>query len=110
MADESKTYEYDDLKHKKVAELREIAAGVEGLTGFTQMNKEHLLVAICEKLNIDTFKHHEVVGVNKASIKKQIRKLREKRDAALQAHDSIELKRLRREMHHLKRKLHKAAV
>ena len=51
-----------------------------------------------------------MVGVNKASIKKQIRKLREKRDAALQAHDSIELKRLRREMHHLKRKLHKAAV
>ncbi|RLD14933.1 hypothetical protein DRI50_04695, partial [candidate division KSB1 bacterium] len=41
-------YTYKELKHKTVAELREIAAGLgDALKGYTQMNKEHLLEAIC---------------------------------------------------------------
>jgi hypothetical protein len=47
---------YDELKHKTVAELREIAAGLdhEAVQGYTQLNKEHLLVALCKALGIDT--------------------------------------------------------
>lgn len=110
MSEESKTYEYDDLKHMKVDALREIAAKIEGFTGYTQMNKDHLLKAICEQLNIDMFKHHEVVGVDKAGIKRQIRELKAKRDQALESHDRTELKKVRREIHHLRRRLHKAMV
>jgi hypothetical protein len=110
MAEEGKTYEFDDLKHMKVDALREIAAGIEGFTGYTQMNKDHLLQAICEQLNIDMFIHHHVVGIDKAAIKGQIKELKMKRDAALEAHDSAELKKVRRQIHHLKRRLHKATV
>ena len=37
-------YTYDELKHKTVAELRDIAVGIEheALQGYTQLNKEHL--------------------------------------------------------------------
>src|SRR5256885_9142107 len=36
-------YTYDELKHKTVAELRDIAVGIEheALQGYTQLNKEH---------------------------------------------------------------------
>jgi len=39
-------YTFDELEHKNVAELREIAAGMdhEAVQGYTQLNKEHLLV------------------------------------------------------------------
>ena len=40
---------YEQLRHKTLAELREMAKGSEheALQGYTQMNKEHLLPAIC---------------------------------------------------------------
>ena len=40
---------YEELKGKTLAELREIAAGMdnEAVQGHTQMNKDHLLVALC---------------------------------------------------------------
>ena len=46
---------YEELKKQTVAELREIAAGMshEALQGYTQLNKEHLLVALCRALNLD---------------------------------------------------------
>lgn len=106
------TYTYDDLKHKTVAELREIAAGIqhEALQGYSQLNKEHLLVAMCKALGIDMHKHHQVVGINKTEIKAQIKQLKKKRDDALAAHDHVELKTVRRQIHHLKRQIHRAAV
>jgi hypothetical protein len=36
--------------------------------------------------------------------------LKQKRDTALTAHDSARLKRVRRQIHHLKRQIHKATV
>ncbi|HEV8131820.1 MAG TPA: hypothetical protein VGQ81_11245 [Acidobacteriota bacterium] len=106
------TTTYDDLKHKTVAELREIAAGIqhEALQGYSQLNKEHLLVAMCKALGIDMHKHHQVVGINKTEIKAQIKQLKKKRDEALAAHDHVELKTVRRQIHHLKRQIHRAAV
>ena len=104
-------YTFEQLKHKTVAELREIAKGSEheALQGYTQLNKEHLLVALSKALGIK-HEHHEVVGVDKASIKARMRELKKKRDEALAAHDSAQLKIARRTLHRLKRQLHKATV
>lgn len=104
-------YTFEELKKKTVAELREIAAGSqhEALQGYTQLNKEHLLVALCKALNI-THGHHEVKGVNKGEIKAQIRQLKARRGEALKAHDHGQLKEVRRKIHHLKRMIHRATV
>ncbi len=103
---------FEELKHKTVAELREIAAGIdhEAVQGYTQLNKEHLITAICKALHIDTFTHHHAVGINASEIKAKIRELKKQRDEALAAHDHKQLKAVRREMHSLKVKLHRAAV
>jgi hypothetical protein len=104
-------YTYEQLKHKTVAELREIAEGNEheALQGYTQLNKEHLLVALANALGIK-HEHHEVVGVDKASIKARIREMKQKRDEAIAAHDHVQLKVARRTIHRLKRQIHKATV
>lgn len=104
-------YTYEQLKHKTVAELREIAKGddKEIVQGHTQMNKEHLIAALAKALDIK-HEHHEVVGVDKASIKARIREMKKKRDEALTAHDAAQLKVARRTIHRLKRQIHKATV
>ena len=102
---------FEELKHKTVADLRELAKGIEheAVQGYTQMNKEHLLVALAQALGLQ-HEHHAVVGVDKAGIKARIRQLKEKRDGALAAHDHAELKTVRRTIHRLKRRIHKATV
>jgi hypothetical protein len=104
-------YTFEQLKHKTVAELREIAKGNEheALQGYTQLNKEHLLVALSKALGIQ-HEHHDVVGVDKAAIKAQIREVKKKRDEALSAHDRAQLKIARRTIHRLKRRINKATV
>ena len=101
---------FEELKGMNVAQMREVAAQIEGFTGYTQMRKDKLLEAICEQLNIDMHVHHEVVGVNKTAIKKQIRELKARRDECLVSRDHEGLKRARRDIHRLKRKLHRATV
>jgi hypothetical protein len=105
-------YTYHELKEKTLIQLREMAAGSqhEALQGYTQLNKEHLLVQICKAFNIDMHEHHKVVGIDKTVVKSKIRELKSKRDEAVQAHDSQHLKTVRREIHRLKRQLHKATV
>ena len=105
-------YTYDELRHASIARLREIAEGIEheAVQGYTQMNKDHLLQAICTALNLDMYVHHEVVGINKAAIKGEIKELKQQRDAALEARDHAQLKTVRRKIRRLKRKLHKATV
>ena len=104
-------YTFEKLKHKTVAELREIAKGIEheAVQGYTQLNKEHLIVAISRALGIK-HEHHDVVGVDKAAIKSRIKELKKKRDEALAAHDHGQLKTVRRTIHRLKRQIHKATV
>jgi hypothetical protein len=104
-------FTYEELKHKTVAELRDIAKGIEheAVQGYTQLNKEHLLIAISKALGIQ-HEHHDVVGVDKASIKARIRELKTQREAAIAAHDRVQLKTVRRTMHRLKRQIHKATV
>ena len=105
-------YTHNELKHKTLAELRDIAKDIEhdAVQGYTQLNKEHLVVALCQALNIDMHEHHAVVGIDKASIKTRIKELKKKRDAALTAHDHAQLKNTRRSIHRLKRRIHKATV
>ena len=104
-------YTFEQLKHKTFGELREIAKGIEheAVQGYTQLNKEHLLVALSKALGIK-HEHHDVVGVDKAAIKTQLKELKKQREAALSAHDSKQLKVVRRTMHRLKRRIHKATV
>jgi hypothetical protein len=103
---------YEELKHQTVAQLREIAAGIEhdAVKGYTQLNKEHLIAAICKALSIDTFTHHHAEGANSSTMKSRIKELKKQRDEALAAHDHKRLKAVRREIHLLKVKLHRASV
>jgi hypothetical protein len=103
---------YEELKHMTVGQLRDIAHNIEheAVKGHTQLNKEHLIVAICTALNIDMYQHHHVVGINSTEVKSQIKTLKKQRDEALAAQDHKQLKALRREIHHLKVKLHRATI
>jgi hypothetical protein len=107
-------YTYDKLKGMTVAELREIAAGIqnEAVQGYTQMNKEHLLAALSKALNIDIHTRHKihVAGLDKTGIKAHMRELKKQRDAALGAHDHAQLKKVRRELHELRRSLRRAST
>ncbi len=103
---------FEDLKSKTVAELRQLASDMEGhpIQGYTQMNKEHLLEAICDALNLDMHVHHEIVGINKRRVKRKIKALKIQRDKAIAAGNKKDLKEIRREIHLQKRKLRKAMI
>jgi len=96
-------FTYHELKGKNVGELREIAKGIEheAVQGYTQLNKEHLLVALAKALNISTHEHHAVGGFNKASIKAKMRDLKKQRDAAAEAGDHAKVAAVRRQIHGL---------
>jgi hypothetical protein len=74
------------------------------------MHKTRLLQAICQQLNIEMHEHHDVIGIDKTAIKNRIRALKGERDAALASHDHVELKRVRRQIHRLKRRIRRATV
>jgi len=99
---------YEELHRKTVAELREIAQGLnhEAVQGYTQMNKDHLLPAICRALGIDTHTHHHLeTGFDKAKIKARMRELRRQRQSAVQSGDPHQLQTLRREWHTLNHRI-----
>ncbi len=103
---------FEELKHKTVAELREIAKEVqhEAVEGASQMNKDHLLKALCTALHIEMHAHHDVVGIDKAAIKLRIRELQKKRDAILASTERQELRGVLRQIHALKRTIRRATV
>jgi hypothetical protein len=98
---------YQELRHKTVAELREMAKGLpqEAIQGYSQMNKERLLPALCRALKIDMTEHYIVRGIDKAAIKAKIRQLKSERDRALNTQDRPSLKNIRRQMHALKHQI-----
>jgi hypothetical protein len=101
-------YTYHELHEKTIEELREIAKGVpnqEAVQGYSQMNKQHLLPALCKALGIDTRDHHQVVGIDKPAIKAKMRELKTQRAEAIEAHDSAALKTIRRHIHSLNRQI-----
>ena len=64
---------YEQLRHKTLAELRDMAKGIEheAVQGYTQMNKEHLVVGLANALGIQ-HEHHSTVGIDKSSIKRSL--------------------------------------
>ena len=102
-------YTHHELMVQTVADLREIAQGIqhEAVQGYSQMNKEHLLVAICKALNIPIHEHHDVVGVDKSALKVRIRALTRERDAAIEAGDNEKLRSVREHIHGLNRQIRK---
>ncbi len=105
-------YTYHEIKDMTVVKLREIAVGIEheAVKGYSQMNKEHLLAALCKALNIDMHEHHKIVGIDKTPLKAQIKQWKKKRDEALSTRKRKEFKTALCMIHRLKRRLHKAAV
>jgi len=103
---------YEELHKKTVDDLREIAKGLgpDVVKGYSQLNKEHLLPALCKALGIEAHAHHEVKGLDKSGVKAQLRALRAKRGEALAAHDRALLKQIRRQRHRLNRKIRSAMV
>jgi hypothetical protein len=100
-------YTYHELAAKTVAELRDIAKGIEhdAVRGYTQMNKERLLPAICSALGVEMHEQHQAVGINKAELKARMRDLKRQRAKALETHDSGQLKSIRRHIHRLNRQI-----
>jgi hypothetical protein len=105
---------YEELKKKTIDELREIAKGLpeESVKGYTQMNKEHLLPTLCKALGIDIHKHphHDAVGIDKSKLKARMHLLKAEKQKAREAGDAARLKAIRREYHHLNRKIRAATV
>jgi hypothetical protein len=108
------SHTYDELKHKTVVQLREIAkeneAEHESLKGYTQLNKDHLITALCKALKLPMHVHHEARGIDKTALKVKIRELKKQRDEALVAHDHAKLKVIRRTIHAFNRRIHAAMV
>ena len=109
-ADEELTWEV--LHKKTVADLRDIAQGIEheALQGYSTMHKEQLVPALCTALGIEAHAHHEVVGINKDRVKGKIKELKVARQAAVEAGDHAQLKLVRKRIKSLKRKIRRATV
>ena len=105
---------YDELKHKTVGELREIAKGLpsDAVQGYTQMNKDHLLPALCKALGIESHKHphHAAVGIDKPKVKARMHAIKGEKAKAIEGGDRKKLKALRREYHRLNRRIRAASV
>jgi hypothetical protein len=103
-------HSFEELSKKNVTQLREIAEGTnhEAVQGYKTMHKEDLVKALCTAFGVEARVKKEVVGVDKAAIKGQIKKLKAQRGKALEAHDHSELKKVRRKIHRLKRKMRRS--
>lgn len=101
------TITYEDLRKKTVAELRDMAKGLthDAVQGYTQMNKEHLLPALCKALGIEHAHHHVEAGFDKSKMKARMKALRAERDKAVEAHESAKLKVIRTELHALNHRI-----
>jgi len=93
------TLTYDELSSKTVAELREIAR--DAVQGASQMNKEHLLPALCKALGVEMRAHHDGEGADTISVEGEPSAVRAERDRAIETHDHLRLKSIRRQIQDL---------
>jgi len=100
--------DWHELHKMKVSELREMAKEKLDMKGVSGLNKEQLVEALASALGIP--KPHKVVeAATKGDIKAKIRKLKAKRLEASQKGDKKAKEFLRKQIHHLKRKLRSLA-
>ncbi len=100
-------YTYEQLNLMNVTELRKIADGIdhEAVHGHSTMHKEKLLPAICKALNIEAHSHHKAAGIDKSSMKIEIKSWKKKRMEAIAGKDYIKLAEIRQHIHDLKGKM-----
>ena len=98
--------DYHDLQKTRVIDLREMMKEhLPEVKGVTALKKEELVDLLAEKMGIEKPHKHVAAGLGKRAIKAEIRELKLKREAALEAKDGAELKKYRRLIHRRKRKL-----
>ena len=98
--------DYHDLQKTRVIDLREMMKEqLPEVTGVTALKKDELVELLAEKMGIEKPHKHVAAGLGKRAIKAEIRDLKVKREAALEAKDGEELKKYRRLIHRRKRKL-----
>ena len=102
---------YEELKKKTIAQLRDMAKELhhDAVQGYTQMNKEHLLPALCKALGIDAHEHHAAHLGAKTSIRSKMRALKAERQQAIEGGNYDRLHDIRREYHRLNHTLRTAA-
>jgi protein-arginine kinase activator protein McsA len=61
-------------------------------------------------LNIETHAHHTAVGINKTTMKAEIKSWKQKRAEALTSKDYVKLSEIRQHIHDLKVKLRRSLV
>lgn len=105
------SYTYDDIKGKTVAQLREIAKGIEheAVKGYTQLNKERLIAAVCTALSIDVHAARKVTSAEKGGIKESIRAAKRERDEAISKKDRSAMRQAQRKIRDYKRQMRKMA-
>ena len=98
---------FHDLKLMTLAQLRDIAKDLQhdAVKGYTQMNKDHLLPALCTALGIEAHEHHAAHGELKMKAKARMRELKSRREQAIKSGDHAQVKAIRREYHHLNHQL-----
>jgi hypothetical protein len=103
-------YTFEQLNKMTVAELRKIADGIDhdAVKGHVTMHKEKLVPAICNALGIEAHAHHQAKGMDKGSMKQEIRGLKKKRADATAGKDYAQLKSIRQQIHDLKVKLRRS--
>jgi hypothetical protein len=104
------SYTYEQLKHMTVADLRNIAQGLQKdeLEGYSTMHKDHLLPLLCKVLNIHI--HHAAAGSEKTQMKATIRQLQAERDSLFGKADAAKrLAVIRGRIHSMKRRLRRMA-
>ena len=98
--------EYHDLQKTRVVDLREMMKEqLPQVTGVVALKKDELVEMLAEHMGIEKPHKHVAAGLGKRAIKAEIRDLKVKRQAALEAKDGEELRKYRRLIHRRKRKL-----
>ena len=102
---------YEELKKKTVADLRELAKDMqhEAVQGYTQMNKDHLLPALCKALGIDAHEHHAAALAQKTALKAKMREIKAAQAQAQARGDEALARSLRRQYHAMNHTLRASA-
>ncbi len=101
------------LKKMTVAQLREEAKKIPGVTGVSGMKKDQLVELVAKHLGVDLHEHKVAPAeIGKTEIKRRIRELKERKKEALAAQDRKAARACNRQIHrykHLLRKMARAA-